>query len=174
MLDQEEAYHGTSSQNPPPFPPAVPNSIPRRTGSFAKCEHAIPSSSGDDGVIRFSERAMSKGLITDQRTGRSKPSCCVHRRRTGTGHGSRFQHLLFSNGETHRRRRQPAVARLRLPEDGGVRRLSGRWPRPESTRSATAALLKLRDEFAALLRRITIAAILGIPRADVPVFTALS
>ncbi len=128
----------------------------------------------DDGVILVLRARDVERLITDQRTRRSKPSCCAPRASARAGHGSRFQQPALLQWRDPPTPAPAAVARLRLPDDGGAAADCPVAGRALIDEKRDSGLLKLRDEFAALVPAITIAAILGIPRADVPVFTALS
>lgn len=82
--------------------------------------------------------------------------------------------LLFSNGDVHRRRRQPLSRcfAFRMMEGlrSGVRSLAEELV----THRVADGMLRLRDDYAAAIPAITIASILGIPRCDVPLFTSLS
>jgi len=81
--------------------------------------------------------------------------------------------MLFSNGDVHRRRRQPMTKcfsfRMMEALRPKVRVLAGNLLSKHLREDG----LKLRDEFAAQIPAITIAAILGIPASDVQHFTAL-
>ncbi|MDK1374744.1 MULTISPECIES: cytochrome P450 [unclassified Sinorhizobium] len=82
--------------------------------------------------------------------------------------------LLFSNGDTHRRRRQP------LSRCFAFRMMESLRPNVRSLAEELVTLklgdgvMKLRDDYAAAIPAITIAGILGIPRCDVPLFTSLA
>lgn len=82
--------------------------------------------------------------------------------------------MLFSNGDTHRRRRQP------LSRSFAFRMMEGLRPSVRSLADELVATrlgdgeMRLRDDYAAAIPAITIASILGIPRSDVPFFTSMA
>ncbi|MDH4440989.1 MAG: cytochrome P450 [Rhizobium sp.] len=82
--------------------------------------------------------------------------------------------LLFSNGDIHRRRRQP------LSRCFAFRMMEGLRPNVRSLAEELVTIklgdgqMKLRDDYAAAIPAVTIASILGIPRCDVPFFTSLA
>ncbi len=74
---------------------------------FREMRRHFPFIERDDGVILVLRARDVERLITDQRIGRSKPSCCAPRVSARDRSWILVSNsLLFSNGDTHRRRRQ--------------------------------------------------------------------
>jgi cytochrome P450 len=82
--------------------------------------------------------------------------------------------LLFSNGDVHRRRRQPLSRCFAFRMMEGLRSNVRSLAQELVTHKLGDGEMKLRDDYAAAIPAITIASILGIPRCDVPLFTSLS
>lgn len=82
--------------------------------------------------------------------------------------------LLFSNGDTHRRRRQPLSRSFAFRMMEGLRTKVRLLAEELLTLKLGDREMRLREDYAAVIPAITIAAILGIPRCDVPVFTAMA
>jgi cytochrome P450 family 103 len=82
--------------------------------------------------------------------------------------------LLFSNGDAHHRRRRP------LSRSFAFRMMEGLRPNVRILAEGLVASkrgageMRLRDDYAAVIPAVTIAAILGIPRDDVPLFTSMA
>ncbi|MFP5076239.1 cytochrome P450 [Rhizobium sp. YIM 134829] len=162
-----------SRTTPPVLSCAALDATPHQI--FREMRPHFPFIERDDGVILVLRARDVERLITDQRTRQIETELL---RSKGVGPGPVMDlvsnSLLFSNGETHRRRRQP------LSRAFAFRMMEGLRPTVRSLAEALvdekrdSGLLHLRDDFASLVPAITLAAILGIPRTDVPVFTALS
>ncbi len=82
--------------------------------------------------------------------------------------------MLFSNGEVHRRRRQAMAKCFSFSLMERVRPEVRRLAQGIIDSDAHAEGFKLRDDFAAAIPAVTLAAILGISQSDIPLFTSLA
>ncbi|MCL6709000.1 cytochrome P450 [Pseudomonas sp. R2.Fl] len=82
--------------------------------------------------------------------------------------------MLFSNGDVHRRRRQPLSTAFAFRMIADLRPRVRALAEDLLNRTLDQGRMKLRDDYAALIPAITVAGILGIPRSDVPLFTSLA
>jgi len=82
--------------------------------------------------------------------------------------------MLFSNGDAHRRRRHPLTKSFAFRLMGDLRPKIRTLAEELLSENISAGKMKLRDDYAALIPAITIAGVLGIPKADVPLFTSMA
>ncbi len=81
--------------------------------------------------------------------------------------------MLFANGQVHRRRRQPLAKCFAFRMMANIRPQIRAFTNELLHQHLGDGRIKLRDDYAASIPAITVAAILGIPRSDIPLFTSL-
>jgi cytochrome P450 len=157
---------------PPVLTYAELNSRPHQI--FAEYRANMPFLKREDGAYLLLRGEDVQRFVKDPRTKQIETEYLSARGITG-GPILEFlsKSMLFSNGDVHRRRRQPMTKcfsfRMMEALRPKVRVLAGNLLSKHLREDG----LKLRDEFAAQIPAITIAAILGIPASDVQHFTAL-
>ncbi len=82
--------------------------------------------------------------------------------------------MLFSNDEAHRRRRQPLAKCFSFRMMEGIRQDVRLLAEDLASRRLDGDKLRLRDDYASAIPSITLAGILGIDPADVPLFTSIA
>lgn len=129
----------------------------------------------EDGAFLFLRAHDVQTFLGDPRT-RQVETEMLRARGLGSGPIMDFvaNSMLFSNGEVHRRRRQPLTRNFAFRMMAGLRPKVRALAQELLSSTNSEGRMKLRDDYAALIPAITIAGILGIPRSDVPLFTSLA
>lgn len=164
---------GKNSVSPPMLSFASLNAAPHEF--YRELRPEFPFVQREDGAFLVLRANDVQALVSDPRTRQVETELA---RARGISGGPVMElisnSLLFSNGDTHRRRRQP------LSRCFAFRMMDGLRPNVRSLAEELVTLklgdgeMKLRDDYAAAIPAITIAGILGIPRCDVPLFTQLA
>ncbi|QEE43157.1 cytochrome P450 (plasmid) [Rhizobium sp. WL3] len=164
---------GKNSFSPPMLSFASLNAAPHEF--YRELRPEFPFVQREDGAFLVLRANDVQALVSDPRTRQVETELA---RARGISGGPVMElisnSLLFSNGDTHRRRRQP------LSRCFAFRMMDGLRPNVRSLAEELVTLklcdgeMKLRDDYAAAIPAITIAGILGIPRCDVPLFTQLA
>lgn len=149
------------------------NAQPHQT--FAEYRSVVPFLRREDGAHLLLRAQDVQRYIKDPKTRQVETDLLAARGITaGPLVDLAANSMLFSNGEVHRRRRQVMAKCFSF---GLMQRL-----RPEVRKLAQGIInsdahvagFKLRDDFAAAIPAVTIAAILGISQSDIPLFTSLA
>jgi cytochrome P450 len=161
------------SASPPVLTFAALNSAPHEIYKELRPEFPFVQREDDTFVVLRANDVQK--LVSDPRTRQIETELLQVR---GVASGSVMElvsnSMLFSNDDTHRRRRQP------LSRTFAFRMMEGLRPRVRSladelvTKKLGDGEMRLRDDYAAAIPAITIAAILGIPQCDIPLFTSLA
>jgi cytochrome P450 len=142
---------------------------------YAQLRGHFPYVRREDGVYLVLRAQDIQTLISDPRTRQvEKELLKIRGIESGPIMDLVSSSMLFSNGETHRRRRQPLTRNFAFRMMGGLRPKVKALSQDLLQRALEKGTLKIRDDYAAQIPAITIAGILGIPRSDVPLFTALA
>ncbi|MGF9694496.1 cytochrome P450 [Rhizobium sp. 0TCS1.26] len=166
--------HTTASASAPPtLSFAELNANPHQL--YAELRSRFPFVRREDGVYIVLRARDIETLVSDPRT-RQIETEMIRIRGINSGPIRDFvsYSMLFSNGETHRRRRQPLTRNFAFRMMAGLRPKVRALSQDLLDNAVDKGRLKLRDDYAALIPAITIAGILGIPRSDVPLFTTLA
>lgn len=159
-----------NSVSPPHLSFTSLNAAPHQL--YRELRGEFPFVKREDGAVLVLRADDVRSLVSDPRTRQIETELI---RARGVSNGPVIDlisnSLLFSNGEAHRRRRQP------LSRCFAFRMMEGLRPKVRCLAEELVTIkvrdgeMKLRDDFAAAVPAITIASILGIPRCDVPLFT---
>jgi len=142
---------------------------------YRELRHEFPFVQREDGAFLVLRAHDVQALVSDPRT-RQIETELVRARGITSGPVIELvsNSLLFSNGDTHRRRRQPLSRSFAFRMMEGLRAKVRLLAEELLTLKLGDGEMRLREEYAAAIPAIAIAAILGIPRCDVPVFTAMA
>lgn len=164
---------GKNSVSPPVMSFASLNAAPHEF--YRELRPEFPFVQREDGAFLVLRANDVHALISDPRTRQVETELA---RARGISGGPVMElvsnSLLFSNGETHRRRRQPLSRCFAFRMMEGLRSNVRSLAEELVTLKLGDGEMKLRDDYAAAIPAITIAGILGIPRCDVPLFTSLA
>lgn len=164
---------GKNSVSPPVMSFASLNAAPHEF--YRELRPEFPFVQREDGAFLVLRANDVHALISDPQTRQVETELA---RARGISGGPVMElvsnSLLFSNGETHRRRRQPLSRCFAFRMMEGLRSNVRSLAEELVTLKLGDGEMKLRDDYAAAIPAITIAGILGIPRCDVPLFTSLA
>ncbi|MBU1314653.1 MAG: cytochrome P450 [Alphaproteobacteria bacterium] len=164
---------GRNTVSPPILSFATLNAAPHEV--YRELRPEFPFVQREDGAFLVLRAHDVQPLVSDPRTRQIETELI---RARGIADGPVMElvsnSLLFSNGETHRRRRQPLSRCFAFRMMEGLRANVRSLAEELVTLKLGDGEMKLRDDYAASIPAITIAAILGIPRSDVPLFTSMA
>lgn len=165
--------HSTASLAPPILRHQSLNETPHEI--YKKYRPEFPFVQRECGVFLVLRAKDVQALISDPRTRQVETELARQRGITdGPVIDLISNSLLFSNGDVHRRRRQPLSRCFAFRMMEGLRSNVRSLAEELVTHKLGEGQMKLRDDYAAVIPAITIAGILGIPHCDVPLFTSLS
>lgn len=159
--------------SPPVLSFAALNSAPHEF--FCELRPEFPFVQREDGAFLVLRADDVQSLVSDPRTRQIETELV---RARGISGGPIIEltanSLLFSNGETHRRRRQPLSRCFAFKMMEGLRPTVRSLAEELVTLKLLDGEMLLREDYATKIPAVTIAGILGIPRCDVPLFTSLA
>ncbi|NKK75381.1 cytochrome P450 [Rhizobium leguminosarum bv. viciae] len=158
---------------PPTLNFADLNAQPHET--FATFRASLPFVRREDGAYLVLRARDVGTLVKDPRTKQLETELFAARGITeGPIMDLVSSSMLFSNGEAHRRRRQPLAKCFSFRKMEGIRQDVRMLAEDLANRRLDGDKLKLRDDYASAIPAITLAGILGINPSDVPLFTSLA
>lgn len=165
--------HCSTSLAPPILSYQSLNATPHEI--YSKHRPNFPFLQRECGVFLVLRAKDVKALISDPRTRQVETELATARGISGGPVMDLISNsLLFSNGDAHRRRRQPLSRCFAFRMMEGLRPTIRSLAEELVTHRLGDGEMRLRDDYATAIPAITIAGILGIPRCDVPLFTSLS
>ncbi|MCF6371134.1 cytochrome P450 [Rhizobium halophilum] len=134
----------------------------------------VPFLKREDGAYLVLRARDVQDLLSDTRTRQMETELLVA---NGITSGPLYElmsnSLLYANGDVHRRRRQPLTRAFAFKMMAELRPKVRNLAHDLLNNSFRNGGMRLKEEYAALIPAITIAAILGVPRQEVPHFTRL-
>ncbi|MBY3081037.1 cytochrome P450 [Rhizobium laguerreae] len=143
--------------------------------TFATYRPSLPFVRREDGAYLVLRASDVQALAKDPRTKQVETQLLAARGISGGPIMDLFSNsMLFSNDETHRRRRQPLAKCFSFRMMEGIRRDVRLLAEDLASRRLDGDKLRLRDDYASAIPSITLAGILGIDSSDVPLFTSIA
>ena len=165
--------YSSSVSNPPVLGFSELNARPHET--FAEYRSVVPFLNREDGAHLLLRGHDVQRFVKDPKTRQVETELLRARGiKAGPLVDLVANSMLFSNGEVHRRRRQAMAKCFSFSLMQRIRPEVRRLAQGIINSDAHAEGFKLRDDFAAVIPAVTLAAILGISQSDVPLFTSLA
>nr|CAD6437960.1 cytochrome P450 [Rhizobium sp. Q54] len=161
-----------TQQVPPVFTKAELDADPHAI--YHHYRDRVPFLKREDGAYLVLRARDVQELLSDSRTRQMETELLVA---NGIIGGPLYElvanSLLYANGDIHRRRRQPLARAFAFKMIAELRPKVRKLAHDLLSSNFSNGGMELKEDYAALIPAITIAAVLGVPRHEVPHFTKL-